>query len=251
LLSGEKSGVGRAMTASVVLAVTLIVLVIGAWRVSRLDRGLCALAALCYAGGVVLLAYEPNPRYLLPILPLLFWFAVAGMKAIGSFFTTKQFSGHAIAGWPLGVTVTILAATLLGANLIKAQREIVMARSKDFYAVYDRGRWKPYVEVAQWLRAHAAPDARLVTSEEPSLAYLTGHPWQSDAQQAKAGDFLILEPRATEAPRTSGKRNVGRDMIHERERVAWRLVDAGAAEEVFRSGNLTVYRLRSGAVSVQ
>ncbi|MBI5393973.1 MAG: hypothetical protein HZA91_01615, partial [Verrucomicrobia bacterium] len=215
------------------------------WQVSRKDRGLGVLATACYGGGVIVFGFESNPRYLLPVLPLLWWFAAEGLQA-GWRAVRRRPAAVQPPGFPLGAPVAVAMALLLVPNVSKVLGEVRLAHASDFYAVYDHGHWKPYVAVAGWIKTNALPDARVLSVEGSPLGFLAGRPVLMNAAQCRPGDLLVLEPlEPSRAPR--GIPSGGRLMADAQMQAGWKMVEAGAAKEVFQSGKLSVFRVLSGA----
>jgi hypothetical protein len=75
-------------------------------------------------------------------------------------------------GWALPVVVILCA----GISLPKIVREIYRMRQTQFYATYDGGQWKDYVQVGAYLgeRGRPATDRFLAWLNQGALSYLSG-----------------------------------------------------------------------------
>ncbi|MCX7826090.1 MAG: hypothetical protein N2689_11100 [Verrucomicrobiae bacterium] len=232
----ESGGVntGRLVLAGVLIPVLTALLAAGAWRLRRKDRGLGLWMFVSYVAGMCLVAPMPTPRYVLPVLPWVIWFLAEGLEAAWQRLKSKAASVASQGPLPVSLPVGILLAVCLLPNLLKIGREVKLAHARDYYAVYQRGHWKPYLEVGEWIRAHAPAEARLVTQERSIFAWLTNRlpllypPW------AKAGDLLVLEARGQQSPTEART---------EFDKLAWALVASGRAEAVCRCDPLVVYRM--------
>jgi hypothetical protein len=230
------------------VALPLVWLAIGARQVCRKDRCLSALTVLCYTACIAAFSFEATPRYLLPVSPFLFWFAAEGLEAVWRRLRGLSAIRLDVTLFPLSVPVAVLLALLLAANAVKTLREVRLAHAADYYAVYDRGHWKPYVEVARWLAAHTPPDIRLWSTEAGPLAFLCNRLAVGRIEQLRPGDYLAMAPLDEDRPH-EGPANPGRVWTDELTRAAWRLAESDAAKEVFRSGNVRVFKLLPGAVT--
>ncbi|MBI5397709.1 MAG: glycosyltransferase family 39 protein, partial [Verrucomicrobia bacterium] len=190
LLTPSRRFVARDLRHVALLALIAVWLGAGAWQVSRKDRGLGVLATACYGGGVIVFGFESNPRYLLPVLPLLWWFAAEGLQAAWRAVRRRPAAVQP-PGFPLGAPVAVAMALLLVPNVSKVLGEVRLAHASDFYAVYDHGHWKPYVAVAGWIKTNALPDARVLSVEGSPLGFLAGRPVVMNAAQCRPGDLLV------------------------------------------------------------
>ncbi|MBM3888358.1 MAG: hypothetical protein FJ388_04450 [Verrucomicrobia bacterium] len=235
LLESGDGEVGRLVVAGLVLAALAAALAGGGWRLRRKDRGLGLLMVGCYMMGICLIAPMPPPRYVLPVLPWMYWFLAEALEAGWQRWKGSVASRGGQEMLSLSLPVAAVLALLLLPNLLKIGREVKLAHTRDYYAVYQRGHWKPYLEVAQWIRANTPErTTRLVTRESPVLAYLANRWPMPNPQMTLPGDLLVLDSSTQEA------RPEARD---EFDAVCWRFVETGCARELHRSGPLVVYRV--------
>lgn len=229
-------------------ALTLLWLGIGARQVCRKDRCLSVLTVLCYTTCIAAFSFETTPRYLLPVSPFLFWFAAEGLEAVSRWLRRLPAMTRDVMVFPLSVPVAVLLTLLLAVNAVKTLREVRLAHAQDYYAAYDRGHWKPYVEVAHWLAANTPPDIRLWSTEAGPLAFLCNRLAVGRIEQLRPGDYLAMVPlNQNRSP--EGPPNPGRVATDKLTAAAWRLAESDAAREVFRSGNVRVFKLLPGAVT--
>jgi 4-amino-4-deoxy-L-arabinose transferase-like glycosyltransferase len=237
LLDGRNRRVGRAVVTGVALLAMTGLLAMGAWRVTRQDRGLGVTTVVCYGAGIVLFA-DPIPRYLLPVLPFLFWWMAAGLQA--------ALRRDAAAPFPLGRPVLAVLAVVVALNLAKVQKSVVVALRSDYYAHYDRGAWKPYVEAARWIRANTPADARVVTQETSVMAYLTDRTVLDDPRAGRPGDVFVFKQGKSGVARYENTVDAGLDRPRALE-AAWKeLAGSSGVQAVFRSGEVVVFQSVSG-----
>ena len=225
------------------LGVMLLWLGAGAWQVTRKDRGLSVLTFLCHGVGVTAFAHEPIPRYLLPVLPLLLWFAAEGLQAAWRGVRRLPAMPADAAAFPLSAPVLVVLVLLSAPSTARVLHEIRLTHTADFYAAYDRGHWKPYVEVAGWLKANATREARVLSPEDSVVTFLSQRPLLPLGEQPRPGDFLVLEPRQPRQPPRGMPDYGGRQMMEDRLSGTRRLAESGAAKEVLQCKPLTVFQV--------
>lgn len=157
------------------------------WRANRL----WALIVLGFL--VQWLLVGTTRRYFIPTVPLFalgWWrFAVYLEKRIGA--------------WPgTAVFIVLLCLPVLGASL-KSGNTMLLQRKRPYYAYYNTGKYEPFIELAEWMRAELPDDALVIAGENaPSeLALLSGR----DVRQRIAhlytheGPAYIIEPLTSNA----------------------------------------------------
>ena len=129
------------------LGVIFTVLVLFGGVVYTLRRGGLALAYfVCYLLYVAS-GEEVLPRYVAPLLPLVYLFLVEAVSSLCAW---------AVRVWPTRLWVAnglrraavVTGALVIAANLVYVGREIALNFSKDFYASYRRGGWREYLDLA-------------------------------------------------------------------------------------------------------
>jgi hypothetical protein len=237
MLEAAHFGIGRLVVAGTLLTCLAVALAVGSWRLRQKDRGLGLLMVACYMAGICLIAPMPTPRYVLPVLPWMYWFLAEALEAGWQRFRGGPASIAAQTILPVSLPVAALLVLMLAPNVLKIAREVKLAHAGDYYGVYERGHWKPYLEVAEWIRANTPErTTRVVTRESSVMAYLTNRWPLPSPQVTLPGDFMILD---SSAPRAQSQTHDEFDIAY-----CWHLVETGRAEEVHRAGPLVVYRIR-------
>jgi hypothetical protein len=224
---------------------------LGGKRVWRNDRGLSVLAVCVYAGAMILWQRLAVQRYLLPVLPFLVWFLAEGLNAVWEKLRRVQpAAGATMQGFPLRWPAVACLAGLLLPNLTNIAAEIRQAHRSDYYATCDNGMWKDFWEASRWIREHAPREARLFTRESQLMHFWTKRPCLRRLELTRAGDLLVLERMGD--PRLRFNRWALEQLDWEllEAKKAWSLVDSGAARELHRTGNVSVY-LREPSDSIQ
>jgi hypothetical protein len=154
-------------------ALIVVGLMVLAWR-RKFD-----LLIFCVPYLAFLVVYTPAAvaaRYFLPVMPLLACFLLVGTQALVTWPLRTAERRHRNPGpWRVVATMAMVAVCL-AISLPRIGREIYWMRHPDFYAVYDKGEWKDYVECSRYLQERAAgdPAGRALTTELPVVHYLTG-----------------------------------------------------------------------------
>jgi hypothetical protein len=124
---------------------------VGAWTSLRREIGVVDCFVVLYAGMILL--FPPVQRYLLPILPALFFYAFSGAAAIGSRMAGA--GRHA----PAGILAVLLAATY-GAAYSRAS----------FGPVEDGATQPQFAELCAFIRTHTDPADRFIFRKPRALA---------------------------------------------------------------------------------
>jgi hypothetical protein len=125
--------------------------VVGAWTSIRRGIGVADCFLVLY-GGMILL-FPPVQRYLLPILPVLFFYAFRGAAEIGSRMTS---AGRMA---PTVVLTVLLAATYAGAY------------SRTSFGPIEDGATQPgFVELCSYIQTHTDPADRFIFRKPRALA---------------------------------------------------------------------------------
>lgn len=163
---------------------TSIVVVLAGLMLVRARLLWGVLLGVFVAQWVVFLA---DPRYVLPILPLVFY----GLWRSGVGLLGK---------WPepwrgLGFGLGVLA--LFGANVIAVVNVIGEQRSGDFYAEYRSGKYAAVVELAEVIRQETPADAQLIVVPDVGLelAALSHRRSVNDSAELTPPFYVVGMPR--------------------------------------------------------
>jgi hypothetical protein len=156
------------------LVPTALVL-IGGWSLARQRQFLVLFPVILYIGMLTFLGeWAVSSRYMLPIMPLLVYAMLVGVHTTGAVFWKRELVKTRVThlGWALPAVVILCA----GISLPKIVREIYQMRQTQFYATYDGGQWKDYVQVGAYLgeRGRPATDRFLAWLNQGVLSYLSG-----------------------------------------------------------------------------
>lgn len=112
------------------------------------------------------LAFLVVDRYFLPLMPLLIY---------GWWWTAMKLENF-LRGRAGRLAVVMMLVTLVAPNLIRIGRLIQVQRSPDFIAAYRHGKYRPIVELAEWMSQSLGVDAKIVSDSEHThiLSYLSG-----------------------------------------------------------------------------
>ena len=120
-------------------------------------------------------------RFLLPILPLLLWYLMAGLRDLARRLKLLKLPAYAAA---------LLAVICLAANIGQAGtnlKNLSDYAKGDRFAGYDDA-WRTYFQASEWLRDHTDPNA-VVVSRKPVFTYLVSgrqsfvYPYVADEKQ--------------------------------------------------------------------
>jgi hypothetical protein len=124
---------------------------VGAWTSLRREIGVADCFLVLY-GGMILL-FPPVQRYLLPIVPLLFFYAISGATAIGS----RMAGARRLA--PIGILAVLLAVTYGGAY------------SRASFGPVEDGATQPqFAELCAFIQTHTDPADRFIFRKPRALA---------------------------------------------------------------------------------
>ncbi|MCD6406215.1 MAG: hypothetical protein J7M19_10345 [Planctomycetes bacterium] len=146
------------------------VVVVGAVRLRHRGAdlaGMYAVACLLFVAAL----FEVVPRYFVPLLPVVYLFALEGFDVIGS----RIARGISSAGNPVRPAAVVIAIAVIGVNLFYVGREIARNYSSDFYASYKHGRYVDYLDLCGALSKD--PPAGAVMARQSRVIFtLTGVP---------------------------------------------------------------------------
>ncbi len=108
--------------------------------------------------------FEPKPRYILPILPLVMF---AGWQ--GLCWLSLRMRSH----WTRQVLCAVLVGLMIGPNLVKSASLAVEQRRTPFYTHYHGGRYVPVLDMAAAIEAHTPDGALIISDHARQLSYLT------------------------------------------------------------------------------
>ncbi len=177
------------------------------------------------------LLFIASPRYVIPVLPLLWLGMWSGMVSI-----EKRWPG-AGTGWAVFVALGLSVAS----NLIGVGHLILEQRASPFYAAFRDGKYAPARDAADWLRDNTPPGARVVITqpERTVLTWWSGRVTLDAVNRAaeRAGMLFAVTPLDEDAHRALKHRRwqLGVPLLvtpPDREGVAWTL------HEVDRSATL-------------
>src|SRR5262249_20990332 len=109
----------------------LLIICLAAWGwVSLQKREWIWLGVGVYCAFLCLNWPNPNPRYLVPLLPFILWGITEGIKTIFAWFGKLQ--------WGTKLVTVMLLSIALGNGALLAV-DVMVARSGDFYSKYEAG----------------------------------------------------------------------------------------------------------------
>ena len=168
------------------LALTAIILV-GLYAAWRHRQHVVLLPLVLYVG--VLVARHPSsiaPRYFLPIMPILAYSLLLGVGTLTAWLRPPAEPPDGTgetkvprAKWPVTVVVVICVAI----SAPRIAREVYWMRHPDFYAVFEGGKWKPSLEVGEYLAGQGAPETgEVLTPNSSIIHYLSRLPARTRLQ---------------------------------------------------------------------
>lgn len=155
---------------------------------------------LCYLGIVLLWPTSwTDLRYLLPVLPLLILYLLAGYH----WLLTGLFKRAA--GWPSAALLVLLLIANLSPSVSAWGKTLKMQaalRQGDSLAGYDPA-WRSFFDAARWVRDNTPPQA-VVVSRKPNLFYLStgrqsfAYPYIANLDSVRKAilqaDYIMVEP---------------------------------------------------------
>jgi 4-amino-4-deoxy-L-arabinose transferase-like glycosyltransferase len=135
-----------------IIAITLLGFLYSAWR----KRSSLEYYCVAYAG--VLLLYEPSNsgnlrRYLVPLIPFLFYYFVRGIEALGALAERRGQSRDGAMRWVRPATLALLAFIAL-ANFARTVQASVLHRQPEMFDFYRWGDFAGYRRMGEWVRAN-------------------------------------------------------------------------------------------------
>jgi len=143
------------------------VVALGAWRMWREGMKLPAVYTVLYVLFVGA-CYEVKPRYIVPLLPMVFLWTIAGFSYLLSVLRPAA-RKHA------GRVLRVLAALVIAANLFEIGRAIRLNYSADFYANLRHGAYVDYISLARRLLKDP-PQGRIMARQMRIIYALTELP---------------------------------------------------------------------------
>lgn len=129
--------------------------------------GMYAAASLLFVAAL----FKVVPRYFVPLLPVVYLFAVEGFDIIGSRIV-RAIPGAAN---PVRRSEVALAVAVIGVNLFYVGREIALNNSHEFYASYRHGRYVDYINLCEAL-SKDPPAGAIMARQSRVIFALTGIP---------------------------------------------------------------------------
>jgi 4-amino-4-deoxy-L-arabinose transferase-like glycosyltransferase len=149
------------LVGAVIVFITLLGFVYSAWR----RRASLEYYCVAYAG--VLLLYEPSNsgnlrRYLVPLIPFLFYYFARGIEILGVFAVRMRWSRTAASRWSRPATLALLAFIAL-ANFARTVQASVLHRQPEMFDFYRWGDFAGYRRMAEWIRVNT-PESGIVST---------------------------------------------------------------------------------------
>jgi 4-amino-4-deoxy-L-arabinose transferase-like glycosyltransferase len=152
-------------------------ILMGLWTALRRRQLIVVLPVVFYAGFLILL--RPTavaPRYFLPMMPLLAYSLLLGVRTLTSWAARRRAGDsppRVRLGWALPLAVLLCVAV----SLPKIGREIYWTHHPRFYEVIDNGDWRDIVDVSRYLAARGDPKTdHVLVQLGPIVHYLTRLP---------------------------------------------------------------------------
>jgi hypothetical protein len=138
----------------------LLILLCGlvAWRGAR-ERKWLWLGAMLYCAGMIFRVRVPNPRYLMPVAPLVILAIWLGLEQLMKASRSERSRN----------TWSVLAKAFLfsvaAVNLALWCTDVYVNRSSHFYKTYRAGEAENLVSSAQYMRAHGVKDGQIAVNQ--------------------------------------------------------------------------------------
>jgi len=161
------------------------ILLCGAWTLARARQLLALVPVGLYVALLAVVAPSAvAPRYFLPIMPVLVYGLLVGVRTLAMWTTrrkqvrtlsadtvaTRPGTPRGDAGWALSVAI----ALCLAISLPKIGRQVYWMRHPRFLVLYEHGRWQGSVEVGNYLAQHGRAETdRVLTPDERVVHYLS------------------------------------------------------------------------------
>jgi hypothetical protein len=114
------------------------------------------LAVFVYCAFLCLNWPNPNARYLVPVLPIVLWGTIEGIRIIFAHYSRMK--------WGSRLVIAMLASIALANSALLAV-DVWVARSHDFYARYEGGMNQGLISSVRYLNARGLGDGDLAVSE--------------------------------------------------------------------------------------
>jgi len=115
-----------------------------------------------------------SPRYLLPLLPLLAYLLLSGVRSVATWVATFRSGKREEDGRGVRVVLAATVILCLAISLPKDVREVYWMRYPQFYKAYEKGRWQDWLDASAHLRERGRPGDVVGTTEISVVHYLTG-----------------------------------------------------------------------------
>ena len=90
-------------------------------------------------------------RYLVPVLPFLFYGFVLGLQPVLARLPRREWLTRSRLRWLMALCL----AAVLVMNVVRVGKVVFENRMSDFFRRFDKGRWERYIEASGWLRQNA------------------------------------------------------------------------------------------------
>jgi 4-amino-4-deoxy-L-arabinose transferase-like glycosyltransferase len=162
------------LVGAIIISITLLGFAYSAWRRRS------SLEYYCVAYFGILLLYEPSNsgnlrRYLVPLVPFLFYYFIRGIEALG-FLAERLRRSHAAAShWAPPATLALFAFIAL-ANFARTVQASVLHRQPEMFDFYRWGDFEGYRQMAEWMRVNTPPTGVVATRSTYVFHLWSRHP---------------------------------------------------------------------------
>ncbi len=167
---------------------TLAVLCLGGWAIAAVRRRSALEWYILFYGSIHLLwPSTQGPRFLVPVLPMVFFYALQLPLAVVDLLTRCRLPA-AVAGRVRAIAVSALAAAVVLFNMPYVIRTIAGERAEPYY---DQAL-RDYLQAITWMRDSTPPEAIIIIERAPWV-------WLLARRRAYSGPWLKEQTEAIEA----------------------------------------------------
>ena len=165
---------------------TALVLV-GLWTAARLRQWIVVLPMVLYVGVLIVMGTGAvASRYFLPVMPLLVYCLLLGVWTVAARLGRQPEGAAEVGGAkPVrpGWAITLAIAVCMVISAPRVIRAIYWMRHPDFYTVFEGGKWKPSLDVGEYLAGQGAPETgEVLTPNSSIIHYLSRLPARTQLQ---------------------------------------------------------------------
>ena len=209
----------------------------------RANVAFTAFGILCI-GAIAASGWPLGRRYMLPVLPVVFYWLVLGASGIGEWLGRR---GPFWTAARLRVVGHVCLGLMLSINLLRVSKVVQECRSPDFYRAVEKGRMVDYAALTDWLREHAEPDWTLLTHEHTTVGYFGRVRTAKLSRDTRDQKLTWLRNRVRENDVShvvrDDRRPKAADVLHRLQREL-----PSAVELVFRAGELELLAVDGDAL---